>query len=380
MSYDTPFYIDNFEKVFQFAEFGDTQNFFLKFYYWIDRDKYPQFATPHGTYPALDKGLTAHNGKMILRTVPEIIGGDREFVLLQERATDRTAAGHPNVIQVEQIYGYAPTVTHYAAEEVDWTQPGMIDRSTAANYDIWRNTVLAVPPYSVEYIPANEQFVVRLNAAPAGLSVGDLVKFRVMKPYQVGGGISWAFETQLTSEPVNVVSVSGAYITIPATQIQYSTFNPDTGILEGSIGPSVAATYNNSLPPTNVPLTVTLNHFLYPGIPTWTRIGNANTPAGMIFQLEKIASRRSPDSGPIGADVERTYFYNSGGKPAQAREFRIRFASGEVTDFTDITTQPTTAEYQSMIATGGRVRPRAERVGQVLGDLWYKDSYWVAAQ
>lgn len=376
--YTTPFYLDSMTKSFPFAEYGDTANFFVVLRYYIDRNLHPTFATPPNTFPALDPDILAHNGKKIFRFSEDVFAGGKSYRLLQEKAVDEPR--FPGVVKVEQTFGYAPTVTHYAAEEVDWTQPGMIDRSTAASYDIWRNTVLAVPPYSVEYIPANEQFVVRLNAAPAGLSVGDLAKFRVMKPYQVGGGISWAFETQLTSEPVNVVSVSGAYITIPATQIQYSTFNPDTGILEGSIGPSVAAAYNNSLPPTNVPFAVTLNHFLYPGIPTWTRIGNANTPAGMIFQLEKIASRRSPDSGPIGADVERTYFYNSGGKPAQAREFRIRFASGEVTDFTDITTQPTTAEYQSMIATGGRVRPRAERVGQVLGDLWYKDSYWVAAQ
>lgn len=377
-NFNTPYYLDNFEKVFRFSEYEDNQNYFLRLVYLIRRTEYAKYATPHGTYPALDVNITAHNGKKIFRDAYDVFDGGKSFKLLSESARDRAPNDLPHVIQVEQIYGYAPSVTHERGEQVDWTQPGLIDRSTAQNFEIWRDTSgdNTLPPFSVEYLEVEGVYRVRLGAAPGTLSVGDIVTIYAWKPT----ALNW-YESETVTEPAAVAGISGAYVNVMMSTTINKTYNPTLGILQTTLTPGMAANFGGQNPSSvsNEPVNLTFNRWRS-GNNVWNRIGADNTPAGTVLQLRKQASVEPPKNMSPGAEVFRTYFYRSEGMPQQATAFSPRDASGESVALLDLYTQPSASQYLTMVANGDPLRPASERIGQVMGDVWYKDAYWLRAQ
>lgn len=371
--YNIPYYLDNYERQYRFEEFGDTQNFFIRLIYYIQRERYHLFANPHGTYPPLDSNITAWNGKKILRNCSDMLSMG-QFYLLQENAIDRAATSIPGVVQVEQIYGYAPQVTHIRAEEVDWVQPGIIDRSTAQNYTPVMSTTTNVPPYSVEYLEAQDIYRIYFSAPPAGLKVGDMVRIRGWRPWT-----SATVEGEIFTEEIPVLAITGNNVdvdAVPATARIFSIFGEES-VIETQVPPSLAANLNN-VNPMGDRFVNTFNKFLNGS--TWYGYDYPSVADGKYIRLEKVASRKAPRNLSIGATVERTYFYATQGLPQQEPDWSPQLASGDLTDTVDTYTQPTAAEYLTMIANGDRVRARSDSIGQILGDVWFFDKYWIRAQ
>lgn len=375
-NFHTPYYLDNFEKVFRFSEYEDNENYFLRLVYLIRRTEYAKYATPHGTYPSLDVNITAHNGKKIFRDAYDVLDGVRSFRLLSESARDRAPNDLPHVIQVEQIYGYAPSVTHTRGEQVDWVQPGYVDRTAVGSFDLWREPGASdtIPPWIVEYNQLQEQFIVRLSTSVHDIVAGDIVRLFAYRP-QIGG----RFASDLTSQQTTVELVSGAYITIAAVDSEVRTYATGS-VAVAQWTPTIAANFADKNP-TEYGFTehnISYNRYRV-GDTTWSK-WDSSSPAGSITELQRIARRTPSKNLSPGALVERTYFYRSAGMPVQQPAFSPQTAAGEAVDVLDTSTQPTAAQYLTMVANGDLLRPTGERIGHILGDVWYKDTFWLRAQ
>lgn len=346
-NFDTPYYLDNFEKQFRFSEFGDNENYFLRLIYLIRRTEYAKYATPHGAYPALDVNITAHNGKKIFRDAYDVFEGGKSFLLLSESARDRAPNDLPGVIQVEQIYGYAPAVTHTRSEQVDWTQPGIIDNSVTGDWPL--------QTLGVDFDAINNEFILRMQSAPTGLNVGDRVVLSASMP-AIGTYYAMWIET---SSQVSVLGISGDIVRIRAVT---STARNQYGTVW-------------TVPPTTAAIKATYTVDISYNVSTAYII-----PLGRT-RLQRLSISRPPRSMSVGAIVSRSYLLlDYDNMPSQVPAFEILDTEqATATDTATANTTPTAEEYKDMIGVD-KIRPRSDSMGQVLGPLWFYDTYWITAQ
>lgn len=182
------YYAENFEKVYQFAEYGDYENFFIQLGYLV---RSHQFKSRIG---APLSNVTAANG------VPVFKNENFHFsiyTLLNE--TLETLDG--GWTSVKELYGYAPERSYetFSAEPV--TRPGLKDESGYMEFPIGH----------VVYNTNFDRFIFNM-ATYDSLAIGDTLSF-IARPTQ---------GNRAEGPAVAVISIDGSSVTVPAFQI---TFN-----------------------------------------------------------------------------------------------------------------------------------------------------------
>lgn len=151
-------YVQNFRKIYQFAEFGDNENYFIELCYVCPRS---EFKSELGA-PLINK--TAINGKPIFGAVNIELG---KYRLLNERIEELEGDTASPLIKVFETYGYAPDTvyTTYSAEPVSIF--GLQDPSGYLE--------VYATGHSSTYNPSNDTFTIYLTDN-SQLVVGDVIK------------------------------------------------------------------------------------------------------------------------------------------------------------------------------------------------------------
>lgn len=183
------YYAENFEKVYQFAEYGDYDNYFIQLGYIVRSD---EFKSRKGAPLA---NVTAVNGRPVFKNVNIDLS---RYVLLND--TPESLDG--GWTSVKELYGYAPERSYvtYSAEPV--TRPGMEDESGYKEF----------PVGLTSYNQTLDRFTMTLFNVDT-LGIGDILTFYA-RPTQ---------GNRAEGPAVAVISIEGNEVTVPAFQITFST-------------------------------------------------------------------------------------------------------------------------------------------------------------
>lgn len=307
-------YAPNWSKIYQFAEYGDYDNYFIELCYIVARQS---FTSALGT-PLINK--TGIDGKPIFKNVNIDFS---KYKLLNERVEpleDRNVG----LLRVFETYGYAPARNYqfYSAEPVQ--QFGLEDASgylealaTFATYDI-----------------ANDEFTLTLQSTD-GLAVGDLIKASF-----VGGRnlVSGSFYNDAYGPSVPIKEVQSGYVVVAAFEMTLIT---KTGSVVSTLSKDQTAIFIR-----------------------------ANSPTGWQGQRKFIrdATTRTPHT-IITTVFNDVSFYTEFPKLDQ----RYIISSGnDETDTITANTTPTTAEWKQMIADGALINAQDAAVEAVFPTTFFK--------
>ena len=151
-------YAEYFEKIYQFAEYGDYENFFIGLGYLT---KESEFKSRVGA-PLIN--MTAANGKPIFKTQNIEL---TKYTLLNEEV-EKVDGGW---LRVKEIYGYAPQKVYntYSAEPIQI--PGITDPSGYLKEGLPGRNL----PNSV-YDESTDRYIIAVGADTASkLEIGDLI-------------------------------------------------------------------------------------------------------------------------------------------------------------------------------------------------------------
>lgn len=193
-------YADYFEKVFQFAEYGDYENFFIQLGYAVrESDFISRVGAPL-------RNITACNGEPIFKSDNLDFS---KYKLLFENV-EKSSGGW---LMVKELYGYAPQTVYntYSAEPVQI--PGITDPSGYLKEAIpGRN----LPNSS--YDEQTDRYTIAVGESTASsLAVGDLVTFS-RDLYSVGS--SWIAGVETPTVPI--LQKDSTTITTEAFQAVYN--------------------------------------------------------------------------------------------------------------------------------------------------------------
>lgn len=175
-------YAEYFEKIYQFAEYGDYENFFIGLGYLI---KESEFKSRVGA-PLIN--MTAANGKPIFKTQNIDL---TKYMLLNEEV-EKVDGGW---LRVKEIYGYAPQKVYntYSAEPIQI--PGITDPSGYLKAGIPGRDL----PNSV-YDESTDRYIIAVGEETASsLEIGDLI-YLDRALYSVGS--SWIAGIDTPSVPI----------------------------------------------------------------------------------------------------------------------------------------------------------------------------------
>lgn len=175
-------YAEYFEKIYQFAEYGDYENFFIGIGYLI---KESEFKSRVGA-PLIN--MTAANGKPIFKSQNIDLA---KYTLLNE-AVEKVDGGW---LRVKEIYGYAPQIVYntYSAEPVQI--PGLTDPSGYLKAAIPGRNL----PNSV-YDEVTDRYIIAVGEETASsLEIGDLI-YLDRALYAVGS--SWIAGIETPTVPI----------------------------------------------------------------------------------------------------------------------------------------------------------------------------------
>ena len=214
-------YAPNWSKIYQFAEYGDYDNFFIELCYIVSRQS---FTSALGT-PLINK--TGIDGEPIFKNVNIDF---TKYKLLNERVEpleDRNVG----LLRVFETYGYAPQKNYqtYSAEPVQ--QFGLEDPSGYLQLTV--NTAT-----QTRYDAVNDEFKLQLQSTD-GLAVGDLIHAAFV-------GFGFRDFNNGSGPQVAIKEVAPTYVVIPAFEM---TFTTKTGQVAGTIGKQDTANVISGLNP-----------------------------------------------------------------------------------------------------------------------------------
>ena len=202
-------YAPNWRKVYQFAEFGDYDNFFIELCYIVARQ---DFVSALGS-PLINK--TGIDGEPIFKSVNIDF---TKYKLLNERVEpleDRNVG----LLRVFETYGYAEPVQQFGLEDPSGFLTLTVNTATPTVYDA-----------------VADEFKLQLQST-AGLAVGDLIyaAFTGIGNFNNGSG-----------PQVAIKEVAQTYVVIPAFEM---TFYYKNGQLAGNISKQDTANTISGLNP-----------------------------------------------------------------------------------------------------------------------------------
>ena len=183
-------YSEYYEEVYQFAEYGDYENYFISLGYLI-RSK--SFKSRVGA-PLTNE--TAANGRPIFKNANIDFS---KYALLNETLEPKEGGW----TSVKELYGYAPEQSYvtYSAEPV--TRPGMEDESGYKEF----------PVGLTSYNQQLDRFTMTLSSIDT-LAIGDILSFKSTAITHGNNG---------TGPAVAVISIEGNRVTVPAFQVTFPT-------------------------------------------------------------------------------------------------------------------------------------------------------------
>lgn len=193
-------YADYFEKVFQFAEYGDYENFFIQLGYAVrEKDFISRVGAPL-------RNITACNGEPIFKSDNLDLS---RYKLLFENVEKSSG----DWVMVKELYGYAPQMVYntYSAEPVQI--PGITDPS-----GYLKNAIPGRNLPNSSYDEQTDRYIIAVGAdTAAALTVGDLITLK-RDLYSVGS--SWIAGIETPTVPV--LQKDSTTITTEAFQAVYN--------------------------------------------------------------------------------------------------------------------------------------------------------------
>ena len=308
-------YAPNWNKIYQFAEYGDYDNFFIELCYIVSRQS---FTSALGA-PLINK--TGIDGKPIFKNVNIDFS---KYKLLNERV-EPLEDSNVGLLRVFETYGYAPARNYqfYSAEPV--LQFGLEDPSG----------YLEKTASDATYDVSDDEFTLTLNNTE-GLAVGDLIKASfVGYPNPSGGYYNNAF-----GPSVAIKSVSGNNIVVPAFELTLVSRN--SGEVVGSLTKDQTAVFINT---PNSPTG-------WQGARDFIREATTRTPRTIITTVFNDVS-----------------FYTE--FPQLDHRYIVSSGTNETDTITPNTT-PTTSEWKQMIADGTLIAAQDAAVEAVFPTTFFK--------
>lgn len=193
-------YADYFEKVFQFAEYGDYENFFIQLGYAVrEKDFISRVGAPL-------RNITACNGEPIFKSDNLDLS---RYKLLFENVEKSSG----DWLMVKELYGYAPQMVYntYSAEPVQI--PGITDPS-----GYLKNAIPGRNLPNSSYDEQTDRYIIAVGAdTAAALTVGDFITLK-RDLYSVGS--SWIAGIETPTVPV--LQKDSTTITTEAFQAVYN--------------------------------------------------------------------------------------------------------------------------------------------------------------
>lgn len=193
-------YADYFEKVFQFAEYGDYENFFIQLGCAVrEKDFISRVGAPL-------RNITACNGEPIFKSDNLDLS---RYKLLFENVEKSSG----DWVMVKELYGYAPQMVYntYSAEPVQI--PGITDPS-----GYLKNAIPGRNHPNSSYDEQTDRYIIAVGAdTAAALTVGDLITLK-RDLYSVGS--SWIAGIETPTVPV--LQKDSTTITTEAFQAVYN--------------------------------------------------------------------------------------------------------------------------------------------------------------
>ena len=310
-------YAQNYRKIYQFADLGDNENFFIELCYICARN---EFKSNIGA-PLTNK--TAINGKPIFGNVNIDFG---KYNLLDERIEELEDNASP-LIRVFEIYGYAPETVYrnYTAEPVQ--QLGLEDPS---------GYLIASPDTTKlsTYDSVKDEFKIYLLDV-SSLAVGDLVYM----DFVGGGGYNNA-----RGPAVAIREIGTDYIIVPAFEATF--YRQIDGVNIGSISKQETAYYLISGRPTSS------GSAYWVGTRRFIRSASTRTPRTIITTVFNDIS-----------------FYTTF---PQLEERFIVSSGNDETDTITTSTTPNVSTWKQMIANGDLIVARDAEVEQIFPNTFFK--------
>lgn len=306
-------YAEHYEKVFQFAEYGDYENFFIRLGYVVEEK---EFKSMLGS-PLVN--ITALNGRPIFKN--DNIDKSK-YLLLNEELSPLSGG----LLSVKELYGFAPNLiyTTYGAEPVNIF--GLEDPSGYLRVSINTSSTL---PYPNSWDPSEGTFT--LSVSSGDFSIGDMVKAEL-----VGSG---NYYYDANSPEVPIIEV------ISSTQIKVSQFGLNFISYDGQ--PAVSYGYQQTI---NI-----LNH-----------------DVGGVWQgaryLVRDVSTRLPSTEITNTSNEISFHLKP---PALERRYIVSSGNAEVDTITDSTT-PNTSTWKSMVASNTLIVCEDATLEVVFPQTFYK--------
>ena len=304
-------YAPNWNKIYQFAEYGDYDNFFIELCYIVSRQS---FTSALGA-PLVNK--TGVDGEPIFKNVNIDFA---KYKLLNERVEpleDRNVG----LLRVFETYGYAPQKNYqtYSAEPVQ--QFGLEDPSGYLQLTVNTSTPTV-------YDAVADEFKLQLQST-AGLAVGDLIyaAFVGFSDFNNGSGAQ-----------VAIKEVAQTYVVIPAFEM---TFYNKNGQLAGNISKQDTANVISGLNPN-----------YWNGTRKFIRDASTRTPRTIITTV-----------------VNDVSFYTE--FPQLDQRYIVSSGTNETDTITPNTT-PTTSEWKQMIADGTLIAAQDAAVEAVFPTTFFK--------
>lgn len=304
-------YAPNWRKVYQFAEFGDYDNFFIELCYIVARQ---DFVSALGS-PLINK--TGIDGEPIFKSVNIDF---TKYKLLNERVEpleDRNVG----LLRVFETYGYAPQKNYqtYSAEPVQ--QFGLEDPSGFLTLTV--NT--ATPTV---YDAVADEFKLQLQST-AGLAVGDLIyaAFTGIGNFNNGSG-----------PQVAIKEVAQTYVVIPAFEM---TFYYKNGQLAGNISKQDTANTISGL-----------NPYYWSGTRNFLRDASTRKPRTIITTVFSEVSFYTEFP-----QLEQKYIVSSG---------------NDETDTITTTTTPNVTAWKQLVADGALIIAQDAAVEAVYPTTFFK--------
>ena len=309
-------YAPNWRKVYQFAEYGDYDNFFIELCYICPRQ---EFKSSLGAALINKTGI---DGRPVFRSVNIDF---TKYALLNERVEpleDRNVG----LLRVFETYGYAPAKNYqtYSAEPIQ--QFGLEDPSGYLTLKV--NTAKRTTYDSVA-----DEFALQLQSTE-GLVVGDLIAAKFVGTFNSSGN----YFNDATGPQVAIKAVYSGYVVVPAFEL---TFTTKTGQVAGTIGKQETA---------NVISGLNLNY--WNGTRRFIRDASTRAPRSIITTVFNDIS-----------------FYTT--FPQLEQRFIVSSGTNE-TDTITVNTTPTVSEWKQMIADGALIAAQDAAVEVVYPKTFYK--------
>jgi len=301
MNFNKPIYCPNYARIYPFEEYGDITTYFIKLIYYIDRNAFVS-----------NKGITLAN-RVSMNDEPIFSASDRidisRYTLLKETIIEVDV---PNVIQVEEVYGYAPTNIYYKQSNDVYSFPAREDISAISQVEA---------PIQSAVNNTYDNLYDRLTLIVASTSI-----FRIGQKIRLFGvPLSTSNGYFSNSDETRIISIDAANnkITIENTSLQFYDW---TGEAQGRATKSQLAYFANY-------------HRLYAGSDFWYGSLYIQVVGTTVASKSKTVNIRDTISFSIGLPTIAE----------DEEKFKVLDYTGGETDTIDFSTTPSLTAYNTML-------------------------------